>query len=161
MSLFESESATSRMLASSIFGLKTDMASMDVLAPAKNAVDMRGMSSVKSPRNRKHSDCEGRSHIIQACRCGSAGRLRLANLKLTRTFVRVVYHHSRMAMRSHLGGRDRHEALSGEWKEYVDSESEDVTRSRGSQAFFCPRTENDMYSYSGTCTFYGLLMRPD
>jgi hypothetical protein len=29
------------MLASSIFGLKTDMASMDVLAEAKNAVDMR------------------------------------------------------------------------------------------------------------------------
>ncbi len=42
LSLFESESAISRMLASSIFGLKTDMASIDVLAEAKNAVDMRG-----------------------------------------------------------------------------------------------------------------------
>jgi hypothetical protein len=41
LSLFESESATSRMLASSIFGLKTDVASIDVLAEGKNAVDMR------------------------------------------------------------------------------------------------------------------------
>ena len=41
---------------------------------------------------------------------------RLANLKQTRTFVRVVYHHSRMAMRSHFGGRGRHEALGEGWK---------------------------------------------
>lgn len=38
LSLFESESATSRMLASSIFGLNTDIASIDVLAEAKKAL---------------------------------------------------------------------------------------------------------------------------
>jgi hypothetical protein len=41
LSLFESESATSRMLASSIFGLNTDIASIDVLAEAKKALHIK------------------------------------------------------------------------------------------------------------------------
>lgn len=44
LSFFGSESTTSRMLASSIFGLKTDMASIDVLAEAKKALHMKGFN---------------------------------------------------------------------------------------------------------------------
>lgn len=113
------------MLASSIFGLKTDMASINVLAEAKNAVDMRGCHQYKEPAGEKtfgmQRQISYRSGVwVWQCWLG----LRLANLKQTRTFVRVVYHHSRMAMRSHLGGRDRYEALSavesGKWDDLLE-----------------------------------------
>jgi hypothetical protein len=62
------------MLASNIFGLKTDMASIDVLAEAKNAVDMEGMPSVNDPRNRKHY---AKADLISFGRGGVAGVARL------------------------------------------------------------------------------------
>ena len=99
------------------------------------------MPSVKILLNRKHLECEGRSHIVQVCGSGSAAWVFQANLKQKRTFVRVVYHHSRMAMRSHLGGRDKREALgavkSGTWNDPLEEKRVNPispTCSRGSQA---------------------------